>query len=195
MNLVKRYGIFEIDNVSGKPVFISSEHHEIHEGASFERHINSNNAAVAALNVAFKTALGTKHAHMLFGWSSNDEILFEIIEGAAWTQSSGTALDIINQNRVNAYNSEIILEDKNQPTFTASNKVIQDVAGISGGTVIDPQYTYNAGVGLAVVAESRHAAHEWVLAPDTTYIVRMTQTDGNCKMSIDLHWYEHTDTF
>lgn len=173
-------------------VRINLEHSKIHEGVSFERHIDSNNALVASLNVAFKTLAGTKLAHILFGWASSDEILFEVIEGATWTQGSGIALEIINVNRDNGSESLVILEDKNQSSFTASNEVIKDVTNIAGGTVIDPQFTYNASLGVAVVAESRSAFHEWVLKKDTTYVVRMTQTDGNCKMSINLHWYEHT---
>ena len=181
----------EFDNKFKAPVFIDVEHHEIHEGCSFERHIDSANAAVAGLNVAFKTLTGSNLAHMLFGWSNNDEIFFEVIEGATWTQGSGTALDIFNNNREDGGNSIVILENKNQATFTASNQVIKDVTGLSGGTTIDNQYTYNASLGASVSAESRSATHEWVLAADTTYVIKMLQTDGNCKMSINLHWYEH----
>lgn len=171
---------------------ITQEHYKIHNGENFERHIDSANLAVASLNVAFKTLSGTKLAHMIFGLSMSDEVLLEIIEGATWTQGSGTALNIFNNNR-NSGASTIILEDKNQPTFTASNQVIKDVTGIAGGTTFENQYTYNAGLGAIISAETRTAAHEWILKPDTTYIARTTQTDGNCKMSIDLHWYEHTD--
>lgn len=183
---------WEFDNLFKTPAIISIEHHEIHEGSSFERHIDSSNAAVAGLNVAFKTLTGSKLAHMLFGWSSNDEILFEIVEGATWTQGTGTALTINNVNRNNGNASTVILENKNQAEFTASNQMIKDVTGVSGGTVFDNQYTYNAGLGASVAAETRNALHEWPLKNNTTYVVRMTQTDGNCKMSITLHWYEHT---
>lgn len=172
-----------------------TEHGMIHAGHSFERHIDSGNALVASLNVAFKTAPGTKLAHMIFGYGMSDEVLIEIFEGVTWTQGSGTALDIYNNNRNSGEDSAIILEDKNQATFTASNQVIKDVTGIAGDSSLDNrfenQYTYNAGLGVAITAETRTAVHEWVLKADETYVVRMTQTDGNCKMSIDLHWYEY----
>lgn len=174
------------------PVYMNVEHHEIHEGDSYERHIDSANAAVAGLNVAFKTAPGIKLDHMLFGWSSSDEILFEIIEGATWDNGTGTPLNISNINRDMNKNSTAILENFNQVTFTANNQVMKDVTGIAGGTVIDPQYTYNAGLGAATIVETRNAGHEWILRNNETYIVRMTKTDSNCKMSINLHWYEHT---
>jgi hypothetical protein len=184
----------EFDNKFQVPILQTIGHHKIHEATAFERHISSSNLAVSTLNVAFKTLPGTNLAHMLFGFSSNDEIFFEIIEGATWTQGSGAALDIFNNNRNAGGNSVVILENKNQAAFTASNQVIKDVTGISGGTNIDPdRYTYNAGLGAASNAETREATHEWVLKNNETYIVRLTQTDGNCKMSIDLHWYEHTD--
>jgi hypothetical protein len=179
------------DNVSGVLTHISLEHSKIHDGVSFERHIDSANAAVASLNVAFKTLAGTTLAHMIFGWSSNDEVLFEIIEGATWTQGSGTALTIFANNRDVGGSSTVILEDKNQAEFTASNQMIKDVTGISGGTTHENQYTYNASLGQQFQAESRQAAHEWVLKNGTTYVVRITKTDDNCKMSINLHWYEH----
>lgn len=186
--------IQEFDNKFKVPIFINVEHHEVHEGCSFERHISSVNLAVTTLNVAFKTLAGTKLAHMLFGFASNDEIHFEVIEGATWNQGSGTALNIFNENRNNGSNSTVILEDKNQAQFTASNQVIKDVVNVAGGTSIEPdRYTYNAGLGAATVAETREAGHEWILKNDTTYVIRITQTDGDCKMSIDLHWYEHLD--
>jgi hypothetical protein len=175
------------------PIFQNTEHAEIHAGDSFERHIDSVNAAVVGLNAAFKTLSGTKLAHMLFGFGSSDEILWEILEGATWTQGSGSLLTVFNHNRNEGGASAIILEDQGQPAFTASNSIIKNVTGIAGGTVFENQYTYNAGVGLNLSAETRAAHHEWVLKANTTYIARMTQTGGNCKMSIDLHWYEHTD--
>lgn len=175
--------------------FLSVEHGKIHEGNSFERHIDSANQAVVSLNVAFKTAPGTKLAHMIFGFGSSDEILIEILEGVTWTQGSGSVLEINHHNRAIGNESTVILEDKNQASFIASNQIIKNVTGIdgdsSGERIFENQYTYNAGLGVAVIAETRTAAHEWILKPDETYVIRMTQTDGNCKMSIDLHWYEH----
>ncbi len=173
------------------PLSISTEHSKIHEGVSFERHIDSANAAVAALNVAFKTLAGTRLAHMIFGFGSSDEILWELIEGATWTQGTGTALTVFNNNRASGV-STVILEDKNQATFTASNAMVKDVTGIANGTTFDNQYTYNASLGASKQAESRTAAHEWLLKPGTTYIARATKTDANCKISINIHWYEHT---
>ena len=182
----------EFDNKFQVPIHISVEHHEIHEGDSFERHIDSANAAVATMNVAFKTLAGTKLAHTLFGYGMSDEVLIEIIEGATWTQGSGSLLTVFNHERDSGGSSELILENQGQPTFTASNAIIKDVTGIAGGTIFENQYTYNAGLGASMTAETRTDGHEWVLKANTTYIIRVTQTGGNCKMSIDLHWYEHT---
>ena len=183
----------EFDNKFKVPIFITVEHHELHEGDSHEVHVDSGNAAVASMNLAFKTLKGKKLAHMLIGWSTNDEILFEIIEGGAWTQGSGALVTIFNNERDSGGSSSLILENQVQPAFTATNGVIKDVTNIAGGTTIDSQYTYNAGLGAATTVESRATGHEWVLANDTTYFIRLTQTGGNCKMTIDLHWYEHTN--
>ena len=60
--------IANVDSMTNSLQIIEFEHHEIHEGNSFERHIDSANLAVATINVAFFTASGTKKAHMLFGW-------------------------------------------------------------------------------------------------------------------------------
>jgi len=181
-----------LDALTESLVCISFEHHEVHDGDSFERHIDSGNANVASLNVAFKTVDTGKLVHMLFGFGTDDEVLWEIIEGAIWTQGTGTALDINHHNRKASSPSVAILEDVNQATFTASNQFIQDVTGIQGGTIFENQYIYNASIGQNRSAEARTSGHEWVLRPDTTYVVRVTQTDGNCKMSINLHYYEST---
>ena len=187
-----RFGI-EQDAKHAAPLVATIEHHEIHEGCSYEVHVNSANADVAALNIAFKTLDSSKLAHMVFAWDNDDDILFEIIEGATWTQGTGTERAIQNHNLDTGGASVVILEDKGQATFTASNTVIQDVTGIAGGTVRDNQYTYRTGVGGTGGGESRAATHEWILKRNTTYIIRSTQTGGNCRMTNTLHWYEHTD--
>ncbi|MCK5601708.1 hypothetical protein KAR91_07570 [Candidatus Pacearchaeota archaeon] len=178
-----------MDGESGGLITITTEHAKIHEGISFERHIDSNNATVATLNVAFKTGpIG--EVNIIQGWSASDTVLFEIIEGATWDQGSGTALDISNHNR-NRGASTLILEDKNQATFTASNQVIQDVTNVSGGTTFERQLTYEP---KQAGGNTRASTHEWELMPDTTYVFRITKTSaGNSKMSIDLHWYEVID--
>jgi hypothetical protein len=183
----------EFDNKFKVPVFATIEHHEIHEGDSYEIHIDSANAAVASLNLAFRTLPGEKLVHLLCGWSSSDEILFEIVEGAGWTQGTGTATTFYNLERNSSNTSTTILENKNQATFTASNQVIKNVTGVAGGTVLDKQYTYNASVGQNRTAETRNATHERILKSNTNYLIRMTQTDGNCKMSISFFFYEHTN--
>lgn len=182
-------GAATFDSKFKAPLFIRPEHSRIHAGKSFERHIDSANAVVSSLNVAFKTAAGTELVHAIFGWGSSDEILFEILQGATWTQGSGTVLNVFN-HLLSGGVSGIILENKNQPTFTASGQVMSNVTSVSGGTTFENQYTYNAGLGAAVAAETRSATHEWVLKADTTYVIRSTETDGDCKMSIDFHFYE-----
>ena len=181
---------WEMDPVGLYMPVISIDHHKIHDAVSHEFHADTANVVSAGLNVAFKTKAGTKVAHMLFGLDISDEVKVELIEGATWTQGSGTAIDIEFVNRYVRALSGLLLEDKNQATFTASQQVIQDVTGISGGTVFDRQYTYNAGLGASIVAESRETRHEWPLDVDTTYIMRLTQTNGNCKLTISGHWYE-----
>lgn len=187
--------VANIDDVSSSFQVINFEHHEIHEGDSFERHVDSANAAVATMNVAFFTASGTKKAHMLFGWSSSDEIFWEICEGATWTQGTGTVQNVFNINRdTGDGGSTVILEDDTQPTPTANNQILKDVTVTACTKLIDNQYTYNAGLPQSSSAETRQSGHEWVLKPDESYLIRMTKTDANCKMSINLHWYEHTDS-
>lgn len=185
--------VINFDNYFSTPIVQQIGHSKIHAALNFERHISSLNLAVASLNVAFKTAPGQNLAHMLFGFEMSDEIQFEIIEGATWTQGSGAPFDIFNNNRNIGGNSVVILEDVNQPTFTASNQVTKNITNISGGINIDPdRFTYNAGLGAIISSESRGATHEWVLKADETYVVRVTATNSDCKMTIDLHWYEHT---
>jgi hypothetical protein len=182
----------EMDNVGRYFPSLTTEHHHIHEGIAHKVHVNSANSAVASLNIAFKTAPGNKIAHMLFGFDINDECLVEIIEGATWTQGSGTLVDVQFINRYLRKKSELILNNKNQATFVSTQQVLKDVTGITGGVVFDPQYTYNASVGANKNSETRSAGHEWTLNSDTTYIYRITKTDANCKITGTLNWYEKT---
>lgn len=181
---------WKMDNVGQYMPIYTVEHAKIHEGVAHEVHVHTSNATEASLNIAFKTAPGQTVAHMLFGWDLNDECLLEIIEGATWTQGSGTAVDVQFINRYLRKKTQTILENKNQVAFKPSQQVIKDVTGISGGTIIDPQYTYNASIGANKSAETRVAGHEWPLNVDTTYVYRITKTDANAKMTGTLHWYD-----
>jgi hypothetical protein len=199
--LVARWGsgAGEIDDVSidastNALISVTNEHHEIHDGSSYEIHVDSANATVASMEIAFKTLTGSKLAHMLFGFSSNDEISFAIYEGASWDASSGTAVPAKYNNRSVAAVSTLILEDTTTGSFDTIGVTKNPTnSAVGGADRMEFQYTYNASLGVSVTAESRHAAHEWVLKANTTYLIIMTATDANCKMSIDLHWYEHTN--
>ena len=59
---------------------------------------------------------------------------------------------VIAQNNIREF-----LTEKNN--IQVSHIFMQNVTGVTGGTVIDKQYTYNAGLGAAVAAESREAAN------------------------------------
>lgn len=175
-----------INGDSGGLITIETEHEKVHDGVSFCRQIDSNNSAVATLNAAFKTK-DSGDIHILFEFGASDTAQFELIEGATWDQGSGTALDIFNHKR-DGGDSTLVLEDKNQVAFTASNQLIQDVTTVTGGTVIYNKFTYAA---RQVGGGSRSVVIERELKADTTYVFRAAKTGGGtAKLDIDLNWYE-----
>lgn len=176
-----------VDEMSGAFEVIDYHHHEIHEGDVFTAEVHTTSGT--AVNIAFKTAAGTKRAHMTFSFSNESKCHMEVLEGATWTTNTGTVFAPVNQNRGSA-NTSMLLEDKSAtPSFTEAG-VLTDVTVATTGTTVREIYSFvskQTGGDLST-------REELVLDPDETYIIRLTSDDGAKGMQQRIEWYEHTDS-
>ena len=182
--------LVELDNLFKALLVIDTAHHEIHEGDGFHCvGADTSMSDAETLILAFKTPAGTKRAHMTFDYGALVAGRLELIEGPTWTEETGSAANIFNHQRASS-KTPMLLENRAQVTFTASEEMILNPTGLSGGTAILLGHVY--GSKQAGGGRDRGTA-EWVLAPGVAYAVRFT-ADGNSNAGvIILDWYEHTD--
>lgn len=183
-----------VDDVSGIPISINSEHHEAHEGDSFvAATVDTSMANEDTLSLAFKTppiSVPQKRIHMVGKFNTAAGGHIAIIEGPTWGQGTGTAVPIYNRKRETSMASSGLLEDKNQSTFTASDQAITNVTGVSGGTTIGLIYAFGANNR----SSGDRSEEEMLLKPDTQYVVLATADGGSNAIWLGIYWYEHTDS-
>ena len=182
----------KVDRLTGSIITIDYAHHEVHGGSSFASDVVDTTLANAeTICLAFKTAAGTKRIHLIEKWIVLVSGYIDLIEGPTWTNQTGTKVPIYNRKRETTMKSSVLLEDQAQLGFVASNNVIGNVTGLSGGTTISTEYAF--GTRRSPASRAR-GTNEWILKPDTQYCIRLTSTANSNAAQIILDWYEHTDT-
>ncbi len=181
----------EFDTLFKIPVVIDVAHHEIHEGDSF--HCGSIDTAMGntdTLIIAFKTPSGTKRVHMFHSFITLTGGHLEIIEGPTWTNQTGTKQPVYNRKREASMSSSALLEDQAQAGFVASDNMILNPTGLSGGTAIHTHYAY--GQKNQFTGRGRDT-EENILRPDTQYAIKFTSDAASNAAQMLLDFYEHTD--
>lgn len=182
--------IWNIDEKVNAGITITQEHHEIHEGNSFETHVYD--TATTSLTVAFKVANSTdtsKEMHMVFGFGASAPVVFQIWENATWDNGTGISKQVNYQNRNKERTSETLLNDLSG-SFIANNTLIvnPDNPDFTNAILIDDQITV---VSKQAGGESRIGGHEWILCNGCTYVITMTN-GANTLMEQNYHYYETT---
>jgi len=167
-------------DLTGALAVIDYAHHEIHEGSTFLVSYKSPDANPIADNATISYIITThgKYAHLLARGGCGGDAEAALYEGTTVTAGTGTAMTAFNKNRASA----------KAPTVGVRRDMTVDTVGtlienefIPGGT--GPQAVGGAGVSRA----------EWVLAPNTIYMVRITNRAGNAQpASLAIEWYEES---
>ncbi len=184
-------GVIEAEFSEGvhRIVQIDSSHHEVHEGESFRAFVvDTSLASAETLSFAFKTPPSPDLVHMIVAFITNGDAHIELLQAPTWTANQSDTTQTI-QNAIRGGRSSFILENTNQAGFVASDVMIVNATGLSGGTAIDTTYTFianNGGQGGGRDVE------EWVLLPDTQYAVVLTSDESGNAGQIKLAWYEHS---
>jgi len=170
----KETGKDGIDAATNTLQTITYEHHEIHSGSHFNHcDFSLNESSGATIEFAMTTSNTTKWIHLLFELYASEGASLELYEGSS-AVVGGTAITPRNNNRNSANVSSVTL--------------IKDPASITDGT---RAAGFLAGGGKTAGATTR--GKEYVLAQNTTYLVRITSLAVSNDISWCAEWYEHTN--
>lgn len=169
-------GEYKISGSANPAPVIEEAHLRLHEGKSYysyKFHPNSSKLnAGASIDIAIAFATGIK-PHLSVDTNCGGDAEFYLYEGA--TVTGGTTFTAISRNRNIAHPSQ---------SATLINPTIS-----ATGTLLDSQFLaggFGKKAGGAV-----GGSFEFVLAPLTTYLFRLTNVNGTAHMAhLMLEWYE-----
>lgn len=111
---------------------------------------------------------------MTFGGGDIDLTYYE----GTTTSDDGTPAPTQNTNRNSANTAGVVFYAN--PTVTDDGELLQSIWA----------HPTSTGTGNKTgVADVRTGA-AWVLKPDTKYLIRITNNDGDMSFSYQFHWYE-----
>jgi hypothetical protein len=167
-----------VDEDTGGLVSISHYEADVHQSRRFKASYLQPHGGELADDAThdFLVKVGALGAHATFGIAvgGNCELL---IYGGTTVSADGAALASISKNREDVGTAQTIVYDT--PTVT----------GV--GTLLLTQYVPGGTRGTA--AGGGWSEPEWILAPDTNYLIRITNRAGGSgiQLSISLEWSEH----
>ena len=171
-----------LDEVTQKPILIDFVHHEVHEGNTFQASQKTADASPIADDASYDMLIITGNeaeAHLVFGAAAGgtaEVILYKnttVSDNGAQiaVQNMRQSLHGVNLNTVLVYTTPTITLVGNQMNIQLLPGGSGPGQGTSGGTVRE--------------------GTEWVLQPNTNYLVRVTNRSGNAQpISIMTQWYE-----
>lgn len=161
------------DVVSNIPVVMDFEHHQVHEGETYQGDDLQTGlgAGTVKYSITVPTFATTIQApHMIVGTSVyNGTVLVQIYESATFT--GGSTVNIYNRNRNSA---------------TTAGTTIKTGVTSTNGTLIASFY---AGAGKSSSGSSR-ASSEWVLKSNTIYRVDIIGQAAGTACITQFDWYE-----
>lgn len=166
------------DSVTGAPAVLDYAHHEIHEGSTFVASYKSPDASPVADNgtVLFILTTHALYAHIEFRAACGGDAEGELYEGTTVTAGTGAALTAYNKNRSSLTISTV--------------GVRRGMTIVGAGTLIENEFL-PGGTGPLAVGGASTSRAEWILAPNTVYMVRITNRSGGAQpMSLAAEWYE-----
>jgi len=153
-----------IDEVTGSLATIDIVHHEVHEGELFHTEYSASVNNGANLDVQVTTT-ATSEAHMTAVVSAGGQSLVYLYE--APNTSAGTALTVYNMRRIDITHTSPYTA-VHTPTVTGVGTTpLINGRLIAGGTSVPSR----------VGGETRGAT-EWILAPNTKYLLRVNNNSG-----------------
>lgn len=166
------------DETTGAALFIDTVHHEVHEGEMFHAsHTNGSVANGVSLDVLLVTGAGVE-SHVSWEVFAGGLVTIYLYE-AATTSAAGTAVPTYNMKRDSLNTPEATVT--HTPTVTATGTTaLVNWRILPGGN----SPTTRVGGGI-------RSGAEWILSPETQYLLRVTNTSGAAiAVNVGLEWYE-----
>jgi hypothetical protein len=162
---------------SEKPFVVADINHvRLHEGRAFYAYYLNSNANQladnASINIAAAWATG-KYPHLVFDVACGGDAEFTIFENA--TVTGGTSFTAINRYR--------------SSTNTSSSAILVNPTVTTTGTALTGEFLPGGSGNQAGGAVA--FSFQYVLAPLTTYLFRLTNRSGRAHMAhLMIEWYE-----
>ncbi len=167
-----------IDIISGANVAIEYDHHEVHHGHSFKL-----DDVQTVSNTTQKWMVTTpdskKYAHMIFDALCTGQMRMTVTEGA--DRAGTTLLTPINRNRVGTPAAATVVVHRG--ASEGDNDGTTTIKDIHLGITDQP---------TSETSENR-GRNEYVLKPNTKYVIAITTIAEGAVVSLHLDWYEHKD--
>lgn len=198
----KSYYPVEIDPITWGLHTISSDHHEIHEGASFTAYYTVTTAATDAhrSGLYIKTpeiSFNTKRCHMVVSFAASTAANFSICEAPTIAANVGTHTGVIyNRYRDSirksaCFNNATAPESGKYTTLTEAQ--IAGDGTWATGTVIRSE-PLHIGDGPKPAGGAGRGQEEYILKANTAYVFLITNTTASANTHFILcDWYEHRE--
>lgn len=159
----------EVDELANQLVTIDAVHHRAHEGGLFSTGATAAALATAtALEFLIQTAAAPSSLHLRGTVQLGGDGDVEFYEGTTFS-AAGTAAGAVDHNRDTA--NVALGTFTHTPTLTADGSLLfaSEIIGGRGGNAVGGETS---------------SFQEWILAPSTNYLLRLTNTSGQAQVAI-----------
>jgi len=171
----------KFDAFTNASVVITEPHHLCHMGLVFHSsHKHTGLANLASEDILIRVPTGSyPHMHRIKLTTGGGDIDIVISEGAT-ISATGSQVTAYNTNRNSSLTPNLTIFET--PTVT------------DYGTEIHRQWLPPTGAGIGQTAEGvsdAEAGEEWILAPNTDYVLQITNNSGDAiDLLVEILWYE-----
>lgn len=167
----------------GTALMRDTTHESVHEGKSYRAFHNSSSLGDGStINIYMKTGLvALETPHLIVHSNGSGGYDLDIMEAPTITAATGTSKSVISKNRQKSIASKIINNDAS-PT---ANSYSTDVTVTADGTYLGQEV-----FGNFLNSSDHQYNREFILAPDTEYVIRITSRSAANRVHINLEWYE-----
>jgi hypothetical protein len=165
------------DLITHNLVVIDQSHHEIHEGDFYSFCAYNDDLDLGnTLEFSLTTPNTTKLSHLTYNFSASLQVLFEFFEDTTHTANVLQTSHNHNRNSLNTAGM----------TIHTPNLVGIDGTRIDCGSFGSPSVGIVGGSGGGGRVEG-----EWILKPNSKYLIRLTSGSNDNNVNLKMSWYEH----
>ena len=169
--------LFGGDEITGAQVTISTVHHEVHEGETFQTSYKTPDASSLAddADISFLLITTDKFAHLTWEGAAGGDAEIAFYEDTQYS-AAGADLPEWNMKRTSTNTASVV---------ASLGPTIMNVGALLRNNLLPGGTGGNAPGGTA------RADTEWILQPNSIYMLRLINRAGNQQpASLTAQWYE-----